>query len=178
MARITLAKAFVLRKRITKEIDEIESKIRFAEIVLREGEPNFNYNGMTFDEAVSRFLTRRKALSILNSAIDKANAESARPILNEIEIEKRNLKIFSFFAAKQEAYVPVKKVFDEHEYNPQTNQLGAMVEVKFILDTEIDFSSWAKEATKKIQDLEDNLSDINASVFVELTDEEYALIRD
>jgi hypothetical protein len=178
MARITLAKAFVLRKRITKEIDEIESKIRYAEVILREGEPNFNYNRMTLDSAVSRLITRRKALSTLNSAIDKANAESARPILNEIEIEKRNLKLFSFLAAKQKAYVPVKKVFDEHEYNPQTNQLGAMIEVKFLLDTEKDYTSLAKDTEKKIQDLEDNLSDINASVFVELTDEEYALIRD
>ena len=178
MAKITLAKAFVLRKRLTKEIDEISSKVSFAEVILREGDPNFNYNGMTLDSAVSRLITRRKALSFLNSAIDRANAESARPILNNIEIEKRNLKTYSVLANKQKAYIPVKKVFDEHEYNPQTNQLGAMIEVKFVLDTAKDYSSLMKETEKKIQDLEDNLSDINASVFVELTDEEYALIRD
>jgi len=178
MARITLAKAFVFRKRLTKEIDEIESKIRYAEVVLKEDEPHFDYNGLTLDSAISRLIDRRKALSILNSAIDKANATSARPMLNEIEIEKRNLKLYSFLAAKQKTYVPVKKVFDEHEYNSQTNQLGAMVEVKFVLDIERDYTSLAKDTERKIQDLEDSLSDINASVFVEFTDEEYALIRD
>lgn len=177
MARITLAKAFVLRKRITKEIDEINSKVSFAEVVLREGEPCFDYNGMTLDSAVSYLVTRRKALSILNSAIDKANAESARPILNEIEIEKRNLKTYSILANKQKSYIPVKKVFDEHEYNSQTNQLGTMVEVKFVLDTSKDYISLVRETEKKIQDLEDSLSDVNASVFVELSDEEYALIK-
>lgn len=174
MAKITLARAFVVRKRLINEISALHRGL-YATSVQRAKEESPLINGKSFKDLLQELQDKRASLVALNTAIDKANAESARPILNKIEAEKQNLSLYAVILERVKQFEPVSKTFDSYKYNEKTKQLGDYVtfENQLIVSNgshEDAIKEWTElyeNKVKEIQDLEDKLSEVNASTLIE-----------
>ncbi len=174
MAKITLARAFVVRKRLINEIQTLHRTL-YSTAVQRRKEENSLVDGKCFKDLLKELQDKRARLVDLNTAIDKANAESARPILNMIEAEKQNLSLYGIILERVRAFEPVSKEFDAYKFNEKTKQLGDYVtyENKLIVsdgtfeDAVKEWTDLYENKVKEIQDLEDKLSEVNASTLIE-----------
>lgn len=176
MAKITLARAFIVRKRLINEIQALHRTL-YSTKVQRRNEESSLIDGKFFKDLLKELQDKRARLVDLNTAIDRANAESARPILNKIEAEKQNLSLYDAILARVKAFEPISKEFDVYKFNEKTKQLGDTVtyENKLIVsDASSTYEDAVKEWTelyenkvKEVQDLEDKLSEVNASTLIE-----------
>lgn len=174
MAKITLARAFVVRKRLINEISTLHRTL-YSTAVQRRKEENSLVDGKSFKDLLKELQDKRAHLVDLNTAIDRANAESARPILNKIEAEKQNLSLYGAILERVREFEPVSKEFDAYKFNEKTKQLGDYVtyENKLIVsdgafeDAVKEWTELYENKVKEIQDLEDKLSEVNASTLIE-----------
>jgi len=174
MAKITLARAFVVRNRLINEIQTLHRTL-YGTTVQRRIEESSLIDGKSFNDLLKELQDKRARLVELNTAIDKANAESARPILNKIEAEKQNLSLYDITLEKVKTFEPVSKEFDPYKFNEKTKQLGDTVtyENKLIVsdgayeDAVKEWTENYENKVKEIQDLEDKLSEVNASTLIE-----------
>ena len=60
----------------------------------------------------------------------------------------------------------IKKEFDEHEFNPDTKQLGLVVEKHYRINTKLNLPKEVKNLNKQIRIAEELVSERNATVFL------------
>lgn len=174
MAKITLARAFVVRKRLINEIQTLHRTLHCTEAWRRKEESPL-INGKSFKDLIKELQDKRANLVALNTAIDRANAESARPILNKIEAEKQNLSLYGVILERVKQFEPISKEFDSYKFNEKTKQLGDYItyENQLIVsdgsheDALKEWTELYENKVKEIQDLEDKLSEVNASTLIE-----------
>ena len=160
---VSLARAFTIRSRTMKEISEVGKDISLNNLKV-SSDSDFSLN-----DTIEKILCLRDKLAKINSVIDEANVRSgARDILNQIEITKKNIGLFSCLAETKKGFSTETKEFDSHEFNPSTNTLGAYVVKHWKLSFDEKYVAKLDEMKKRLNELEDKLSEINASTTVEL----------
>lgn len=177
MAKITLARAFVLRGFFRKTITELDREIR-AEDLTSEIDENETFfkdentkNDTKLDKLIALYLKAQGYLEQLNNEIDDANnrviaGKSTRHYLNLIECLKERRRLYSELQSDLTDFQEVKKEFDEHEFNPDTKQLGRVVEKHYRINTKLNLSKEVKNLNKQIRIAEELVSERNATVFL------------
>lgn len=167
MAKVTLARAFVVRKRILKDIGLLCAKAQMTKPIYEKGKED---KKVDVDGYIETIVSLRKSLVELNNAIDVANASGPRKIINEIEACKQNISTYSNAAANVSGFEPVKKVWDPYKFNSQTKQLGDYTTIEYVLCGK-NAEYWQElEANERdrLLELEDKLAEANASTMVDL----------
>lgn len=172
--KITLAKAFIIRKRLINNIRKLDLQLREWYPWVKEGEDP-EREGKTFDSVVGELLAMREKLMELNNKIDEANADSGRKILNEIEMKKNNISIFNAIAGNIRQFEEETRIMDPTVFNERTNSFGNVVYNKYVLtctpnnkkDALKFYLDKVEKLTEEIQALEDELASVNATVFIE-----------
>lgn len=177
MAKITLARAFVLRGFFRKTITELDREIR-AEDLTSEIDENETFfkdentkNDTKLDKLIDLYLKAQGYLEQLNNEIDDANnrvidGKSTRHYLNLIECLKERRRLYSELQSDLTDFQEVKKEFDEHEFNPDTKQLGRVVEKHYRINTKLNLSKEVKNLNKQIRIAQELVSERNATVFL------------
>lgn len=191
MAKITLAKALKLRKRVRVSLDSFRS----VGLVYREEEGNKpTYRGFeSFNDYFKNYLEASKVLVDLNTKIDEANVQkvsvtnfaepvSVRFLLNTVENSKHLIPHYNNILSQKENYdkKPTAKEFNQYLYNQDTKNLGAYETVKYgcVVDMGVkELQSKIDEVVKTIRDAEDGISELNAKITIELSDETLAFIE-
>ncbi len=179
MAKITLARAFVLRGFFRKTITELNREIRSEDLTseIDENKKIFNdentekENDTKLDRLIDLYLKAQGYLEQLNNEIDDANnrvidGKSTRHYLNLIECLKERRRLYSDLQSDLTDFQEVKKEFDEHEFNPDTKQLGRVVEKHYRINTKLNLPKEVKNLNKQIRIAEELVSERNATVFL------------
>lgn len=179
MAKITLARAFVLRGFFRKTITELDREIRAEDLIdeidksgLLSKDENSEKTGDTkLDRLIELYLKAQGYLEQLNNEIDDANnrvidGKSTRHYLNLIECLKERRRLYSDLQSDLTDFQEVKKEFDEHEFNPDTKQLGRVVEKHYRINTKLNLPKEVKKLSKQIRIAEEIVSERNATVFL------------
>ena len=185
MAKVSLAKAFVVRSRLKSKIDFLSNSLLLSEVthlassvyedgnntmVAAEAKPA-TINGLSLDETYLTFIKGSGYLAVLNSAIDETNAVSSRKILNEIQTIKRQYHVTERFSNQVEKAQLKSVEYDSRQFNALTKETGCKVTHFYKLDTSLDYKKLGKELKKKLEALEDELSEQNIKQKVEIPDE-------
>lgn len=179
MAKITLARAFVLRGFFRTTISELDREIR-AEDLTSEIEDSKSFfkdestekeNDTKLDKLIGLYLKAQGYLEQLNNEIDDANnrvidGKSTRHYLNLIECLKERRHLYSDLQSDLTDFQEIKKEFDEHEFNPDTKQLGLVVEKHYRINTKLNLPKEVKNLNKQIRIAEELVSERNATVFL------------
>lgn len=171
---VTLARAFIYRKRFSKIVNKAEALLTSRAIFSEESEVNAlkeRKKRLAFDELLAFYEKAQDHLVKINTEMDLANncvvdGRTPRSYINELEGLKERLKLYLNFAEKADKYRATVEEFDEHVFNPKTKELGCKVEKKYVMNTSRDFEAGCLELRKKIRIAEDNLAVINARVFL------------
>lgn len=191
MAKITLAKALKLRKRVRVNLDSF----RTVGLVYRKEEGNEpTYRGFdSFKDYFKNYLDAQKILAELNTKIDEANVQrvsitnfdepvSVRLLLNTIENSKHLVPHYNNILNQKENFdkKPSEKEFNQYLYNQDTKSLGAYETVNYgcVVDMEVkDLKSELDKVIKTIRDAEDGISELNAKITIDLSDDILAFIE-
>lgn len=179
MAKITLARAFVLCGFFRKTISELDREIS-AEDLTSEIEDSKSFfkdestekeNDTKLDKLINLYLKAQGYLEQLNNEIDDANnrvidGKSTRHYLNLIECLKERRYLYSDLQSALTDFQEIKKEFDEHEFNPDTKQLGLVVEKHYRINTKLNLPKEVKNLNKQIRIAEELVSERNATVFL------------
>lgn len=178
-----LSRAFTERARLTKAYEAIIGNINQTDFNLEV--KNVSFEGMNlknFEYAkkapkynLDQMLTELKevgnALALFNAAIDEANANSeARFILSQLTNLRRQQVVIGRLVSYQDNFVQSREEYDSRKYDEKGNQ-GVYVTKYFIPASTQDFTAIYKANEKTIRDLEDQLSEINASTEVNVPQE-------
>lgn len=179
MAKITLARAFVLRGFFRKTITELNREIRSEDLTsqIDENEAFFKdentekENDTKLDKLIDLYLKAQGYLEQLNNEIDDANnrvidGKSTRHYLNLIECLKERRRLYSDLQSDLTDFQEIKKEFDEHEFNPDTKQLGRVIEKHYRINTQLNLPKEVKNLNKQIRIAEELVSERNATVFL------------
>ncbi len=179
MAKITLARAFVLRGFFRKTISELDREIRAEDLTSEiedsksffEDESTEKENDTKLDKLIELYLKAQGYLEQLNNEIDDANnrvidGKSTRHYLNLIECLKERRHLYSDLQSALTDFQEIKKEFDEHEFNPDTKQLGLVVEKHYRINTKLNLPKEVKNLNKQIRIAEELVSERNATVFL------------
>ena len=177
MAKITLARAFVLRGFFRKTFTELDQEIRDEDLTseIDDNETFFKdentKNDTKLDKLIELYLKAQGYLEQLNNEIDDANnrvidGKSTRHYLNLIECLKERRRLYSDLQSELAGFQEVKKEFDEHEFNPDTKQLGRVVEKHYRINTKLNLPKEVKNLNKQIRIAEEIVSERNATVFL------------
>ena len=116
MAKITLTKAFTLRKRLRSIIDEIISNLRNGETyievsstypdgaVVPGNQKPFDYKGHSLSETYNLLNKANSYMLTFNNLIDETNAVQARKVINELELEKGKVGILKSLANNRKMF--------------------------------------------------------------------------
>lgn len=179
MAKITLARAFVLRGFFRKTISELDREIRAEDLTSEidtteeffKDESTEKENDSKLDKLIELYLKAQAYLEQLNNEIDDANnrvinGKSTRHYLNLIECLKERRRLYSDLQSDLTDFHEVKKEFDAHEFNPDTKQLGRVVEKHYRINTKLNLPKEVKNLNKQIRIAEELVSERNATVFL------------
>lgn len=179
MAKITLARAFVLRGFFRKTISELDREIRAEDLTSEidtteeffKDESTEKENDTKLDKLIELYLKAQAYLEQLNNEIDDANnrvinGKSTRHYLNLIECLKERRRLYSDLQSDLTDFHEVKKEFDAHEFNPDTKQLGRVVEKHYRINTKLNLPKEVKILNKQIRIAEELVSERNATVFL------------
>ncbi|MBQ8022908.1 MAG: hypothetical protein IJ254_01415 [Succinivibrio sp.] len=179
MAKITLARAFVLRGFFRKTISELDREIRAEDLTSEidtteeffKDESTEKENDTKLDKLIELYLKAQAYLEQLNNEIDNANnrvinGKSTRHYLNLIECLKERRRLYTDLQSDLTDFHEVKKEFDAHEFNPDTKQLGRVVEKHYRINTKLNLPKEVKNLNKQIRIAEELVSERNATVFL------------
>lgn len=168
---MTLAKAFVVRKRLNSEFIKISDKLDNTPLWFEVGKAEEEAAAQSFDGDYEKMVEFSNVISELNAAIDKANGDSqARKIIAEISEAKILLSKTEKFGREAKRFVASKDIFDNYKYN-ENGERGTYVTHNYKMSTSMDFEKLAKDYKKKIRKLEDQLSEENAKTIVKISEE-------
>lgn len=166
---ITLAKAFILRARLTKFYNKLKSKIAGHSIVreFESSEATYKLQAET-GEMLALYELTGSNLAELNALIDEANAKSpARRYLSLLTHLKMKGMILARFENEVENFQPTAKVYDSYAVDNFGNK-GTYVEKSFVLGSDLDFKELVRQNSRAINDLEDKVAQSNAETLVEI----------
>ena len=148
---------------LTSEIDDSKSFFK--------DESTEKENDTKLDKLIGLYLKAQGYLEQLNNEIDDANnrvidGKSTRHYLNLIECLKERRHLYSDLQSDLTDFQEIKKEFDEHEFNPDTKQLGLVVEKHYRINTKLNLPKEVKNLNKQIRIAEELVSERNATVFL------------
>lgn len=165
-----LQRAFTERKRLTKRYEEICSKINccnFSVETYQDGRYIKSVK-LDLDLLLDEQQLAGEMLAEMNAAIDEANANSeARFILSKLVAARRRLASLQRLNSLEEAFEATKEEYDAYRYDGKGNQ-GMYITKYYRKASEKDFEVLVKEQEKFIRDLEDKLSEVNATTEVDV----------
>ena len=188
MAKVNLTRAFTLRKRLRSIIDNIISALRdgktFIEVsstypdgtIVKSNEKHFNYKEMSILETYRHLLTADGYMLTLNNLIDDANNIQARKVINEIELIKSNIHMLNKLAIDRKNFS--ESVSRYRSSGIHENESSGIVTTNYELSDDFDWEKESADCKRKIVILEDKLSDINSSTFIDLSDDILAFIKE
>lgn len=171
---MTLAKAFTVRKRITKEHSRLLNELSDLPktITHRNGELQKEVQNINAMEVYNKVVKVRELLTRMNIEIAIANSKGPKEILTKLDLLKEAIRVVNRYKNAMDSIVPVSKEWDSRQYNSETGQLGAYVEVAVDpIPSAVEVSNKESELKKEIQDLEDKLSELNFSIKLEFDEE-------
>lgn len=162
---MNIAKAFVERNRLKKFISEKSDMLRYAKLWHNKDDGDRNWQelgGDSVEQLLDKVLIAKEKLGEFNKAIDAANMKGPRQKLDELE---------SLFAQSTtlQTLTNEAKNFKEKEVLGSNGVLYTTINVM-----DIDFAKLnrrLKDVKKLMQKTEDEISSLNASIEVELSDD-------
>lgn len=191
MAKITLLKAFTLRKRLRTIIDNIIGELREAQTfikvsskypdgyIISGNEKPFDHNGLSLLDTYKLLNTANGHMLTLNNLIDEANVVHARKIINELELEKGKAGMLKRLASNRKNFsesVSEYQVISDSVIGSDTAR--GLVTTKYQLTDDFDWIKEAENCRKKIVKLEDKLAEANASTQIEIDDKLLSFIEE
>ena len=183
---VSISKAFTIRKRVKNEINKWERElVRMKKIIQiddsLEGVTNANTN-INSVELYMKFMDLLEIYAYLNIVITKANVEKfdennpltscPKSVLANIEILTSAKNVAASFENDVANFKPQVKEWDSRAYNKDTSNLGDYVVKKYeMIDRAADVAAEAACLRKRIQNLEDTLSEMNYVNKVHISDE-------
>lgn len=178
---VSISKAFTIRKRVQNELDKKQKELIKMKKVIRtddDSEEKWNTNAV---EQYMSFMDLLEIYAYLNTVITKANVETfdennptscPKSILGSIEILSKALYIANCFEESVNGFNPQVKEWDSREYNKDTSCLGNYVVKNYkMIDRAQDVAAEAPCLRKRIQNLEDSLSEMNYTIKVHISNE-------
>jgi hypothetical protein len=177
---VSISKAFTIRKRVQNELDKKQKELIKMKKVIRtddDSEEKWNTNAV---EQYMSFMDLLEIYAYLNTVITKANVETfdennpltscPKSILASIEILSKALYITNCFEEAVNGFNPQVKEWDSREYNKDTSCLGNYVVKNYkMIDRAQDVAAEAPCLRKRIQNLEDSLSEMNYTIKVHIS---------
>jgi hypothetical protein len=176
---VSISKAFTIRKRVQNELDKKQKELIKMKKVIRtddDSEEKWNTNAV---EQYMSFMDLLEIYAYLNTVITKANVETfdennptscPKSILASIEILSKALYIANCFEEAVNGFNPQVKEWDSREYNKDTSCLGNYVVKNYkMIDRAQDVAEEAPCLRKRIQNLEDSLSEMNYTIKVHIS---------
>ena len=183
---ISISKAFTIRKRVKNEINKWERElVRMKKIIQiddsLESVTNANTN-INSVELYMKFMDLLEIYAYLNIVITKANVEKfdennpltscPKSVLANIEILTSAKNVADSFEYDVVNFKPQIKEWDSRAYNKDTSNLGDYVVKKYeMIDRAADVAAEAACLRKRIQNLEDTLSEMNYTNKVHISEE-------
>lgn len=183
---VSISKAFTIRKRVKNEINKWERElVRMKKIIQiddsLESVTNTNTN-INSVELYMKFMDLLEIYAYLNIVITKANVEKfdennpltscPKSVLSNIEILTSAKNVAASFENDVANFKPQIKEWDSRAYNKDTSNLGDYVVKKYeMIDRAADVAAEAACLRKRIQNLEDTLSEMNYVNKVHISDE-------
>lgn len=162
---MNIAKAFIERNRLKRYISKNTDLLETMSISHRSdlGQRDWHEsNGISFDEMLNKILKAKEMLTEFNIAIDKANSEGGRELLDKLEGKKAQLATLQWtvglirnFQAKKPEWINGETIFTE--YSLDTNAEDVLLNFK--------------KAEKDVNALEDEIAAFNGSKTVKLSKE-------
>ena len=185
---VSISKAFTIRKRVKNEINKWERElVRMKKIIQiddsLEGVTNTNTNtNINSVELYMKFMDLLEIYAYLNIVITKANVEKfdennpltscPKSVLANIEILTSAKNVAASFENDVANFKPQIKEWDSRAYNKDTSNLGDYVVKKYeMIDRAADVAAEAACLRKRIQNLEDTLSEMNYANKVHISEE-------
>lgn len=179
---VSISKAFTIRKRVQNEIDREQKELIRMKKVIRtddDSEEKWNTNAV---ERYMKFMDLLEIFAYLNIVITKANVETfdennpltscPKSILANIEILSKAHNVANCFEEAVDGFNPQIKEWDSREYNKDTSLLGNYVVKNYkMIDRAQDVAAEAPCLKKRIQNLEDSLSEMNYTIKVHISEE-------
>lgn len=183
---ISISKAFTIRKRVKNEINKREKElVRMKKIIQIDDslenvtDTNTNINSV---ELYMKFMDLLEIYAYLNIVITKANVEKfdennpltscPKSVLSNIEILTAAKNVADSFEYDVANFKPQIKEWDSRAYNKDTSNLGDYVVKKYkMIDRATDVAAEAACLRKRIQNLEDSLSEMNYANKVHISEE-------
>lgn len=183
---ISISKAFTIRKRVKNEINKRERELVKMKKIIQiddslEGVTNTNTN-INSVELYMKFMDLLEIYAYLNIVITKANVEKfdennpltscPKSVLANIEILTSAKNVADSFEYDVVNFKPQIKEWDSRAYNKDTSNLGDYVVKKYeMIDRAADVAAEAACLRKRIQNLEDTLSEMNYANKVHISEE-------
>lgn len=179
---VSISKAFTIRKRVQNEIDKEQKELIRMKKVIRtddDSEEKWNTNAV---EQYMKFMDLLEIYAYLNIVITKANVETfdesnpltscPKSVLASIEILSKAHHVANCFEEAVDGFNPQIKEWDSREYNKDTSLLGNYVVKNYkMIDRAQDVAAEAPCLKKRIQNLEDVLSEMNYTNKVHISEE-------
>lgn len=175
-----LSRAFTERARLTKayealigNINQTDFNIEVKDVAFKGEEiSQFTYvkkaPKYNLDEQLKELTELGNALALFNAAIDEANAKSeARFILSQLTNLRRQQVVIGRLVSYQDNFVQSNEDFDSRKYDEKGNQ-GVYITKYYIPASAQDFTARYKDNEKTIHELEDKLSEVNATTEVDV----------
>lgn len=168
---VTIAKAFVIRKFFKNKVSEIENAIRQAPKVTDITQSTDSHSTKLLDNLIEKLSKAQDLLVKINTEIDAANSTfvndiSPRSIINKIEALKVKKELYEKLEEDVNRFVPSKTIFDEYVFNPDTKELGRLVEKNYKLNFSFDVKQALTEVKKDIRKSEQSLSILNSETLI------------
>ena len=165
-----LQRAFTERKRLTKRYDEICSRINCCNFSIETDSTGQDIKSVKTD--LDSYLEEQQLagemLAEMNAAIDEANANSeARFILSKLVAARRRLSSLQRLESFEEVFEVTKEDYDAYRYDDKGNQ-GMYITKHYRKASNQDFAVLVKDQEKNIRELEDKLSEVNATTEVDV----------
>lgn len=165
---MVIAKAFIERNRLKRYIATLQTNISSTPVFHRdyEGERIWSQtllNGEDLDTAIANLLKAKDMLGQFNIAIDAANAEGAKALIDKIETLKSKL-VNVQGVLDRISMVKAKELILKEDGRQSFIENILDVDKQNLVDIE-------KSLKKEINKAEDDLAGINAMTEVKLTDE-------
>ncbi len=180
---MNIARAMRDRNAISRMYNHLESLIEGARLIYCETkeEPLPLIEGKPFEEQLEKLLELSSLKASLTRAIEEANCETrkdctGRFLILRIATLKREIDFFQTLNSKVASFHGLKVEWDSKRFNSDTSELGAYTTNLYKKVTEMDFNKEIEKRHSEIRKREDLLMEFNATVQVNLSQEDEALL--
>lgn len=170
---MTIAKGFVVRKRINNEIEKATNALYNSKIRIFEKDGQLQKVDCDVAADFKHYSTLTDMLAKINVAISVANTKGPKEILAEIEQLKHALKITDRIKKEVESLISYSyEEWDHRKFNKDTQQLGAYVNItERLVNGAIEVADEHECILRKIQNLEDKLQEMNHTIQLDIDNE-------